>query len=92
MLLLEGLIHGQKHESKVNPSVTVHLSSNDVVSLAVQSLGAEFLEVSVKEEGGGGGGYAKVMSKEFIEAEMALFMEQCKDVDIVITTVTFSTV
>lgn len=26
------------------------------------------------------------MSKEFIEAEMALFMEQCKDVDIVITT------
>jgi hypothetical protein len=29
----------------------------------------------------------KVMSKEFIEAEMALFMEQCKDVDIVITTV-----
>lgn len=53
----------------------------------VQSLGAEFIEVSVKEEGGGGGGYAKVMSKEFIEAEMALFMEQCKDVDIVITTV-----
>jgi hypothetical protein len=27
------------------------------------------------------------MSKEFIDAEMALFMEQCKDVDIVITTV-----
>jgi NAD/NADP transhydrogenase alpha subunit len=53
----------------------------------VQSLGAEFLEVAIKEEGGGGGGYAKVMSKEFIEAEMALFMEQCKDVDIVITTV-----
>jgi len=53
----------------------------------VQSLGAEFLEVSIQEEGGGGGGYAKVMSKEFIDAEMALFMEQCKDVDIVITTV-----
>ncbi|KAK7467220.1 hypothetical protein VKT23_004278 [Stygiomarasmius scandens] len=52
----------------------------------VQSLGAEFLEVAVKEEGGGGGGYAKVMSKEFIEAEMALFMEQAKDVDIIITT------
>ncbi|KAF9075209.1 NAD(P) transhydrogenase beta subunit-domain-containing protein [Rhodocollybia butyracea] len=46
----------------------------------VQSLGAEFLEVSIKEEAG------EVMSKEFIEAEMALFMEQCKDVDIVITT------
>jgi len=27
------------------------------------------------------------MSKEFIAAEMALFMEQCKEVDIVITTV-----
>ncbi|TRM57609.1 NAD(P) transhydrogenase beta subunit-domain-containing protein [Schizophyllum amplum] len=52
----------------------------------VQSLGAEFIEVNIKEEGGGGGGYAKEMSKEFIEAEMALFMEQCKDVDIVITT------
>jgi NAD/NADP transhydrogenase alpha subunit len=53
----------------------------------VQSLGAEFLEVSIQEEGGGGGGYAKIMSKEFIAAEMALFMEQCKDVDIVVTTV-----
>ncbi|KAH8833677.1 NAD(P) transhydrogenase beta subunit-domain-containing protein, partial [Flagelloscypha sp. PMI_526] len=52
----------------------------------VHSLGAEFLEVDFEEEGSGGGGYAKEMSKEFIEAEMALFMEQCKDVDIVITT------
>ncbi|KAG1754655.1 PNTB-domain-containing protein [Suillus lakei] len=52
----------------------------------VQSLGAEFLEVSIEEEGGGAGGYAKEMSKDFIEAEMALFMQQCKDVDIVITT------
>ncbi len=53
----------------------------------VQSLGAEFLEVSIQESGEGGGGYAKIMSKEFIEAEMALFMEQAKDVDIIITTV-----
>lgn len=52
----------------------------------VESLGAEFIEVSVQEEGSGGGGYAKVMSKEFIEAEMELFMEQCREVDIVITT------
>ncbi|KAF8447749.1 NAD(P) transhydrogenase beta subunit-domain-containing protein [Boletus edulis BED1] len=52
----------------------------------VQSLGAEFIEVNVQEEGGGAGGYAKEMSKEFIEAEMALFMEQCKEVDIVVTT------
>ena len=40
----------------------------------------------MKEEGSGGGGYAKVMSKEFIEAEMKLFMEQAQDVDIIITT------
>jgi NAD(P) transhydrogenase len=52
----------------------------------VQSLGAEFVEVEFEEEGGGAGGYAKEMSKEFHEAEMKLFMEQCKDVDIVITT------
>ncbi len=52
----------------------------------VESLGGEFLEVQFEESGEGGGGYAKVMSPEFIEAEMALFMEQAKEVDIVITT------
>ena len=34
----------------------------------------------------GAGGYAGEVSKEFKEAEMALFAKQCKDVDIVITT------
>lgn len=52
----------------------------------VQSLGAEFLEVTLKEEGEGTGGYGKIMSKEFIDAEMALFSKQLKEVDIVITT------
>lgn len=52
----------------------------------VQSLGAEFLEVSIQEDGSGSGGYAKEMSKEFIEAEMALFAKQAKEVDIIITT------
>ena len=52
----------------------------------VQSLGADFLEVTIQEEGAGAGGYSKEMSKEFIEAEMKLFMDQCKDVDIVVTT------
>ena len=47
---------------------------------------AEFLELDFEEEGSGTGGYAKVMSKEFIEAEMALFAEQAKEVDIIITT------
>ncbi|SHF10813.1 NAD(P) transhydrogenase subunit alpha [Microbulbifer donghaiensis] len=52
----------------------------------VESMGAEFLTVEIEEEGSGTGGYAKQMSKEFIDAEMALFREQAKDVDIVITT------
>ncbi|MCU0536937.1 MAG: Re/Si-specific NAD(P)(+) transhydrogenase subunit alpha [Hydrococcus sp. Prado102] len=52
----------------------------------VESMGAEFLELDFKEDGSGAGGYAKVMSKEFIEAEMALFAEQAKEVDIIITT------
>ena len=51
-----------------------------------QSLGAEFLEVSLKESGEGTGGYAKVMSKDFIEAEMTLFAKQASEVDIIITT------
>lgn len=53
----------------------------------VESLGAEFLEVKgFSESGAGVGGYAKEMSKEFIEAEMKLFAKQCEEVDIVITT------
>lgn len=39
----------------------------------VKSLGAEFLEVKLKESGEGTGGYAKEMSPEFIKAEMELF-------------------
>ena len=35
---------------------------------------------------GSGDGYAKVMSDEFIAAEMKLFAEQAKEVDIIITT------
>lgn len=57
-----------------------------VVKEQVQSLGAEFLELDFEEDGTGQGGYAKVMSKEFIEAEMALFAQQAKEVDIIITT------
>ena len=39
-----------------------------------------------EEEGEGAGGYAKTMSKEFIEAEMALFKAQAAECDIIITT------
>ena len=54
----------------------------------VESMGAEFLMLDFKddEDGAGEGGYAKTMSKEFIDAEMALFREQAKEVDIIITT------
>lgn len=57
-----------------------------VVKEQVQSLGAEFLELKFAEDGSGEGGYAKVMSEEFIQAEMALFAAQAKEVDIIITT------
>ncbi|KAM3550196.1 hypothetical protein ARSEF4850_008462 [Beauveria asiatica] len=52
----------------------------------VQSLSAEFIEVEIEEDGSGAGGYAKEMSQEFIEAEMKLFKDQAKEVDIIITT------
>lgn len=52
----------------------------------IESMGAEFLELDFEEEAGSGDGYAKVMSKAFIDAEMALFAEQAKEVDIIITT------
>jgi NAD(P) transhydrogenase subunit alpha len=52
----------------------------------VQSMGAEFLEVALEEDGAGAGGYGKVMSAAFIAEEMALFLRQAKDVDIIITT------
>jgi NAD(P) transhydrogenase subunit alpha len=52
----------------------------------VKSMGGEFLELDFKEEGSGAGGYAKVMSPEFIKAEMDLFARQAREVDIIITT------
>lgn len=52
----------------------------------VASMGAEFLELDVKEEGEGKGGYAKEMSDAFLRAEMALFAQQAMQVDIIVTT------
>ncbi|HQZ82130.1 MAG TPA: Re/Si-specific NAD(P)(+) transhydrogenase subunit alpha [Pyrinomonadaceae bacterium] len=52
----------------------------------VASMGAEFLELDVKEEGEGKGGYAKEMSDSFLNAEMALFAQQAMQVDIIVTT------
>ncbi|MCX4186905.1 Re/Si-specific NAD(P)(+) transhydrogenase subunit alpha [Methylophaga sp. OBS4] len=52
----------------------------------VESMDAEFLMLDFEEEGTGTGGYAKTMSPEFIKAEMELFAQQAKEVDIIITT------
>ena len=52
----------------------------------VQSMGAEFIQVNLEESGDGGGGYAKVMSEDYHKAQMALFLEQAAEVDIVIST------
>lgn len=53
----------------------------------IKSMGGEFLKLDFKnEDGGSSDGYAKVMSDEFIKAEMELFAAQAKDVDIIITT------
>ncbi|MEX3946101.1 hypothetical protein AB4Y44_42830, partial [Paraburkholderia sp. BR10937] len=37
----------------------------------VKSLGGEFVKVDYEEEGSGGGGYAKVMSEGFQQAQRA---------------------
>ena len=52
----------------------------------VVSLGGEFVSVDYEEEGSGGGGYAKVMSEGFLAAQRAMYAQQAKEVDIIITT------
>lgn len=58
------------------------------VAEQIESMGGEFLKLdfSGNEDSSTSGGYAKVMSEEFIKAEMTLFAEQAKEVDIIITT------
>ncbi|MBN3739966.1 MULTISPECIES: Re/Si-specific NAD(P)(+) transhydrogenase subunit alpha [Burkholderia] len=52
----------------------------------VKSLGGEFVKVDYEEEGSGGGGYAKVMSEGFQQAQRAMYAQQAKGADIIITT------
>ncbi len=52
----------------------------------VVSLGGEFVKVEYEEEGSGGGGYAKVMSEGFQQAQREMYAKQAKEVDIIITT------
>jgi NAD(P) transhydrogenase subunit alpha len=52
----------------------------------VKSMGGEFVKVDYEEEGSGGGGYAKVMSEGFQQAQREMYAKQAREVDIIITT------
>ncbi|GAB2726493.1 Re/Si-specific NAD(P)(+) transhydrogenase subunit alpha [Comamonas sediminis] len=52
----------------------------------VVSLGGTFVPVDYAEEGGGGGGYAKVMSEGFQAAQRQMYAQQAAWADIIITT------
>ncbi len=52
----------------------------------VKSLGGEFVAVEYAEEGGGSGGYARVMSEGFQLAQREMYAKQAREVDIIITT------
>jgi NAD(P) transhydrogenase subunit alpha len=52
----------------------------------VKSMGGEFVKVDYEEEGSGGGGYAKVMSEGFQNAQREMYAKQAREVDIIITT------
>ncbi|MBM6403024.1 Re/Si-specific NAD(P)(+) transhydrogenase subunit alpha [Phycicoccus sp. CSK15P-2] len=56
------------------------------VAEQVESMGAQFLRVDVEDEGPSADGYAKETSADFDAAAAALYAEQAKDVDIVVTT------
>ncbi len=52
----------------------------------VRSLGGEYLAIESPEAEVSATGYAKEMSDDYKSRERALYAEQCKDVDIIITT------
>ena len=54
----------------------------------VESMGARFLmlDVPMDESQESSGGYANIMSDEFLKAELECFADQAKEVDIIITT------
>jgi H+-translocating NAD(P) transhydrogenase subunit alpha len=72
------------------PPAKVFVAGAGVAGLAAigtaVSLGGEFVKVDYEEEGSGGGGYAKVMSEGFQAAQRAMYAQQAREVDIIITT------
>lgn len=88
MLVIGGGVAGLAAigQAKNMGAIVRAFDTRSAVKEQVESMGAEFLEISIKEEGEGVGGYSKEMSKEFIEAEHALFAKQAREVDVIITT------
>ena len=62
-------------------AVVKAFDTREVVKEQVESLGAEFVTMSFEEDGAGAGGYAKVMSEAFMDAERALFEDLAKSVN-----------
>lgn len=56
------------------------------VAEQVRSMGADFLTVNAEMQGPSADGYAKATSAEFDAAASALYAEQARDVDIIVTT------
>ncbi|HEY0713403.1 MAG TPA: Re/Si-specific NAD(P)(+) transhydrogenase subunit alpha [Polyangia bacterium] len=52
----------------------------------VESLGGKFIDLPMQESGDGQGGYAKEMSRAFLERQQALITEHVASADVVITT------
>jgi len=52
----------------------------------VTSLGGEFVKVDYEEEGSGGGGYARVMSEGFQQAQREMYAREAREADIIVTT------
>lgn len=64
----------------------IAFDTRPAVKEQVESMGAEYLTVEMEEDGDGAGGYAKTMTEEFMDMERALFEEEAKRLDIIITT------
>ena len=67
-------------------AVVEAFDTRPVVKDQVESLGAKFVELDTKEDTEDKGGYAKELSKESHEKELALIAQHAKAADIVITT------
>ncbi|KAK9879808.1 hypothetical protein WA026_006867 [Henosepilachna vigintioctopunctata] len=73
-------------QAKSMGAIVRAFDTRSAVKEQIESMGAEFLTINIKEEGGTAAGYSKEMSKEFIDAEHALFAKQCEEIDVIIST------